>query len=112
MKLTEIIKKALKGEELNALEKAELERFDPDALTQRAADAENQLKEAREKLDAAEQDKRSAAESSRAGGRTGSFCGTASRWRATAAGSASHGQRFGCGYCCGSEELRRSTITR
>lgn len=62
MKLSEIIKKALKGEELNALEKAELERFDPDALTQRAADAETQLKEAREKLDAAEQDKMTEAE--------------------------------------------------
>ena len=62
MKLSEIIKKALKGEELNALEKAELERFDPDALTQRAADAETRLREAREKLDAAEQDKMTEAE--------------------------------------------------
>ena len=43
MKLSEIIKKALKGEELNALEKAELERFDPDALTQRAADADQRV---------------------------------------------------------------------
>ena len=49
MKLAEIIKKAAKGEELNALEKAELERFDPDALSTRADNAEAKLKEAQEK---------------------------------------------------------------
>lgn len=57
MKISEIIKKIAKGEELNALEIAELERLDVDGLTQRAADAENKLKEAQEKLDAAEQEK-------------------------------------------------------
>ena len=53
MKLAEIIKKAARGEELNALEKAELERFDPDARSSRADTAEAKLKEAQEKLDAA-----------------------------------------------------------
>lgn len=62
MKLAEIIKKAAKGEELNALEKAELERFDPDALSTRADNAEAKLKEAQEKLDAAEQEKLTEAE--------------------------------------------------
>ena len=62
MKLAEIIKKAAKGEELNALEKAELERFDPDALSARADNAEAQLKAAQDKLDAAEQEKMSEAE--------------------------------------------------
>ena len=62
MKLAEIIKKAARGEELNALEKAELERFDPDALSTRADTAEAKLKEAQEKLDAAEQEKLTEAE--------------------------------------------------
>lgn len=62
MKLAEIIKKAARGEELNALEKAELERFDLDALSARADTAEAQLKEAKEKLDAAEQEKLTEAE--------------------------------------------------
>ena len=62
MKLAEIIKKAARGEELNALEKAELERFDPDALSSRADTAEAKLKEAQEKLDAAEQEKLTEAE--------------------------------------------------
>lgn len=62
MKLSSVIKKAAGGEELNALEKAELERFDLDALLSRADSAEAQLKEAREKLDAAEQEKLSEAE--------------------------------------------------
>lgn len=62
MKLRAIINKALKGEELNALERAELERFDPEALETRAVNAETLLKEAQEKLDAAEQDKMTEAE--------------------------------------------------
>lgn len=62
MKLRAIINKALKGEELNALERAELERFDPDALEDRASNAEKLLKEAQEKLDIAEQDKMTEAE--------------------------------------------------
>ena len=62
MTISEIIKKAAKGEELNALEKAELERFDPDALSTRADNAEAKLRDAQEKLDAAEQEKLTEAE--------------------------------------------------
>lgn len=62
MTISEIIKKAARGEELNALEKAELERFDPDALSSRADNAEAKLKDAQEKLDAAEQEKLTEAE--------------------------------------------------
>mgnify|MGYP002770450003 CR=1 FL=1 len=62
MTIAEIIKKAARGEELNALEKAELEKFDPDAIASRADSAEAKLKEAEEKLDAAEQEKLSEAE--------------------------------------------------
>lgn len=40
MKLRELIVKALNGVELNALERAELEKFDPDALTARLDEAE------------------------------------------------------------------------
>ena len=65
MTISEIIKKAARGEELNALEKAELERFDPDALSTRADNAEAKLKDAQEKLDAAEQEKLTEAERSR-----------------------------------------------
>ena len=62
MTISEIIKKAARGEELNALEKAELERFDPDDLSSRADNAEAKLKDAQEKLDAAEQEKLTEAE--------------------------------------------------
>ena len=40
MKLKDLITKALNGAELNALERAELEKFDPDALKARADEAE------------------------------------------------------------------------
>ena len=40
MKLRELIVKALNGAELNALERAELEKFDPDALKARLDEAE------------------------------------------------------------------------
>ncbi len=55
MKMKDLIRRALAGDPLNALERAELERFDPDA-------AGNELENVRKKLEAAENAKLSAEE--------------------------------------------------
>ena len=55
MKMKDLIRRALAGEELNALERAELERFDPDA-------AGAELEGVRKKLEEAENAKLSAGE--------------------------------------------------
>ena len=62
MKIKELLKKVLSGEELNALDKAELERFDPDALQKQLSDALAKAAELERKQEEAEAAKLSESE--------------------------------------------------